>query len=79
MMSNEKDSLSVTSEKVRQVFAGVQLVEQQRPSLERLLDRALERNAPNPIPVEELEGIKELVTQHLWHPELSRQLYNSES
>lgn len=74
---SEQDSYNVTLQRVQKVFQGVQLVEQQRPSLERLLDKAITRNAPNPIPEAELEGIKELVTEHLWHPELTRQLNKS--
>lgn len=76
-MSNEKDSLSVTSERVRQVFSGTNLVPQQRASLTSLLDKALARNGDKPIPVEELEGIKELVTEHIWHPALTQQLDNA--
>lgn len=77
-MSQEQESLRITYERVKQVFADTHLVEQQRASLESLFDKALKRNSPNPIPIAELEGIKELVTEHLWHPELSRQLYNSD-
>lgn len=76
-MNSEQDSLSVTSARARQVFAGVKLAPQQEASLASLLDKAMQRNAPNPVPIAELEGIKELVTEHLWHPELSKQLHNS--
>ena len=76
-MNKEQDALSVTTERLKQVFAGVHLVEQQMGSLTRLLDKSIARNAPNPVPVAELEGIRELVTEHLWHPEITRQLDKS--
>jgi len=38
-----------------------------------MIGRRLDKPGPPPT-VEELQGIKELATEHLWHPELTRQL-----
>jgi hypothetical protein len=65
-MTNEQDSLSVTYETVRKVFGSTRLIEQQRPGLNFLLDRAINRNKPNPVPEIEIVGIYEMVTQHAW-------------
>ena len=67
-MSNEQDSLSVTYERVRRVFGPTKVARQMEAAFNRLLQRALERNAPNPVPEIEIEGIKELVTEYAWNP-----------
>ena len=76
MKMTEQESLAVTSERALKVFRGVTLAPQQETSFGRLLDKAMARNNPNPVPEAELEGIKEIL-DNLWHPELTRQLNKS--
>jgi hypothetical protein len=72
-MTNEKNSYVVTVQRALKVFQGYPLAPQQEESFGRLLDKAMELNNPNPVPVEELEGIKEIL-DNLWDPALTQHL-----
>ena len=65
------DALSVTTERVRKVLGSTTLPQQMEGTFRRLLQSAIDRNSPNPVPEIEIEGILEIVTEHLWHPALS--------
>ena len=65
------DPLSVTTERVRNVLGSTKLPHQMEGTFRRLLQSAIDRNGPNPVPEIEIEGIKEIVTEHAWHPALS--------
>ncbi len=75
MKTSEQDSTSVTYERVRTVFTSLeeQVPPQMVGTFNRLLDKSIKRNAPKPVPVIELEGIKEIL-ENLWHPALTQQL-----
>lgn len=57
----------ITLARVREVFHDVQLSRQEGSSLNVLLAKAIKRNAPDPVPKIEIEGIRELLG-HIWNP-----------
>ena len=71
-MSNDKDLESVTSEKVRQVFSPEEiqaLTPQQQGTFDAMLARAMDKRGFD-LTVAELQGLKELLYDHLTIPEL---------
>lgn len=60
--------------RVRQVFP-LDLLDSMAPQQRKLTDnainRVLEKDGPEALTLDRLEGIKELVTQHLWSPALT--------
>ncbi len=65
------DALSVTTERVRKVLGSTNLPHQMEGTFRRLLQSAIDRNSPNLVPEIEIEGIIEIVSEHIWHPALS--------
>jgi tagatose-1,6-bisphosphate aldolase len=69
-MSNDKDLKTVTLEKVQQVFSQQEiqaLTQQQRSTLSTMLARAMDERGMD-LTVDELEGLKELLYDHLTIP-----------
>jgi hypothetical protein len=68
-MKTEQQQLNDMYARVRQVFPR-ELLDTFAPQQETLADNAIERvlrkDGPDALTVDRLEGIKELVTQHLW-------------
>ena len=81
-MNKEPASLSAISEAALKVFSREELTQLGQPplrSLGSLIGHRLDRPGPPPTQ-DELVGIKELVTDHLWHPafnQLSKPLPDS--
>jgi len=72
-MQKEQVSSSDISKAALKVFSPEEIQQLPRPmklSLIGMLHRRLEKPGPPPTQ-DELEGIKELVTVHLWHPSLT--------
>jgi hypothetical protein len=66
--STEHDeAYAITLARVREVFHDVQLCRQEQSNLSVLLTKAIKRNAPDPVPTIEIEGIHELLGD-LWSP-----------
>ena len=68
-MKTEQEQLNDMYARVRQVFPQ-ELIDTFAPQQETLadnaIDRVLKKDGPQALTVERLQGIKELVTQHLW-------------
>ena len=69
-MDNGLTPHPVTLERVRQVFGVAPIPTQMEEMFDRHMGAAVRRHRPNPVPLAEIEGIKELM-DHLWHPELT--------
>jgi hypothetical protein len=73
-MKNEQQQLSDMYGRVTQVFP-VEFLNTLAPQQERLVNaaihRVVEKEGHDALTLPRLEGIKELVTQHLWSPALS--------
>ena len=70
----EKVSSKDISAAALRVFSREELTQMPEPSrlsLGVLISKRLKKEGPPPT-LEELQGIRELVTQHLWHPALSQ-------
>lgn len=73
-MKTEQQQLSDMHDRVLQVFPDDlwQTFEQQQRNLaNNAMDRVIQKEGPEALTVDRLEGIKELVTQHLWSPALT--------
>ena len=73
-MKNEQQQLNDMYVRVRQVFSEQEfesLAPQQRALLDSAIQRVADKEGLDALTVPRLEGIKELVTQHLWSPELT--------
>ena len=73
-MKTEQQQLSDMYARVRQVFSQEEfesLAPQQRTLLDNAIQRVADKEGLDALTVPRLEGIKELVTQHLWSPALS--------
>ena len=73
-MNKEPASSNAISEAVLRVCSREELNQMDKVSLSNLghlIGHRLDRPGPPPTQ-DELQGIKELVTEHLWHPALSR-------
>lgn len=73
---NEQDSYSVTLSRVREVFGRETLMSMQTPQknvFNRLMNRELQYANGKPLTLDQIDGIKQLVTEELWHPELTKQ------
>ena len=73
-MNKEPASSSAISAAALKVCSREELIQMpkpQRSSLMHLIARRLDEPGPPPT-LAELEGIKELVTDHLWHPALNQ-------
>ena len=73
-MKTEQQQLSDMYDRVLQVFPDKvwsELAPQQQTLAENAMARVREREGDAALTVARLEGIKELVTQHLWSPALS--------
>ena len=71
-MKNEPASSTAISEAALKVFSRDELTAMPKPqrlSLMGIIGRRLDKKGPPPT-LEELQGIRELVTEHLWHPAL---------
>ena len=82
MKMNEQDLYNDTLKKVKQVFGQKLLAElapQQVKMLDRMLDREQKHNEGKPLTVDQIEGIKQLVTEELWHPALTALSSKSEA
>lgn len=77
-MPTEEESNEITGQRLKEVFSDVVLIRQQHNALTRMLERAMKRFAPEPVPKAEIEGIKEMILVHLWPDELVQQLPTSE-
>lgn len=74
MMKTEQQQLSDMYDRVLQVFPDKvwsELAPQQQTLAENAMARVREREGDAALTLARLEGIKELVTQHLWSPALS--------
>jgi hypothetical protein len=73
-MKTEEQQLQDMYARIRQVFPR-ELLDTFAPQQETLTDNAINRilnkDGPEALTVDRLEGIKELVTQHLWSPALT--------
>ena len=68
-MKTEQQQLNDMYERVGQVFPMEMLnslAPQQRTLTDNAINRVLNKDGPEALTVDRLEGIKELVTQHLW-------------
>jgi hypothetical protein len=73
-MKTEQQQLSDMYARVKQVFSQEEfesLAQQQRTLLDNAIQRVADKEGLEALTVPRLEGIKELVTQHLWSPALS--------
>jgi hypothetical protein len=73
-MKTEQQQLNDMYARVRQVFSQEEfesLAPQQRTLLDNAIQRVADKEGLDALTVPRLEGIKELVTQHLWSPALS--------
>lgn len=73
-MTKEQASPDVISATALKVFSREELTQmprQQRLSLMGMIGRRLEKDGPPPTQ-DELQGLRELVEQDLWHPALGR-------
>ena len=83
-MNKEPASSNAISEAALRVFSREQLTQMPEPQLRSfvaLIGKRLLKEGPPPTQ-DELVGIKELVTDHLWHPafnQLSKPLPDSET
>ena len=59
-MNKEQDSLSVTYERARKVFGSTKVPRQMEAGYDMLLEAALQRNKPNPVPEIEIVRIYEM-------------------
>ena len=74
MMKTEQQQLNDMYDRVLQVFPDEvwsELAPQQRTLAETAMARVREREGDAALTLDRLEGIKELVTQHLWSPALT--------
>ncbi len=69
-LTEHEEALAVTFARAREVFQDVQLCRQELSIVESLIGKAIKRNAPNPVPKIEIEGIRELLG-YLWDPALN--------
>lgn len=81
-MNKEPESLNAVSEAALKVFSREELIQMSSPQRRSFLHLVAKRldEPGSPPTLAELEGIKELVTKHLWHPafnQLSEQLQDS--
>ena len=77
-MSTEQQQLSDMHDRVLQVFPDEvwkTFAEQQQNLANNAMDRVLKKGGPKALTMDRLEGIKELVTQHLWSDALT-QVFN---
>lgn len=68
-MKTEQQQLNAMYARVRQVFSQEEfdsLAPQQRTLLDNAILRVANKDGLDAVTVDRLEGIKELVTQHLW-------------
>lgn len=68
-MNTERRQLNAMYARVRQVFSQAEfdsLAPQQRTLLDNAILRVANKHGLDALTVDRLEGIKELVTQHLW-------------
>lgn len=73
-MKTEQQQLNDMYERVRQVFPMEMLnslAPQQRTLTDNAINRVLNKEGPEALTADRLEGIKELVTQHLWSSALT--------
>lgn len=73
-MKTEQEQLTDMYARVRQVFPPELLdtfAPQQETLVDNAIDRVLRKDGPEALTVPGLEGIKELVTQHLWSDALT--------
>ena len=73
-MNNAPASSNAISEAALKVCSREELIQMERPqrsSLMHLIGHRLDKPGPAPTQAE-LQGIKELVTEHLWHPALNQ-------
>ena len=72
-MQTDKESQRLISEAALKVFSREELQQMSRPSLNsflHLIEKRLNKPGAQPPTLDELEGIKELVVEHLSHPAL---------
>lgn len=73
-MKTQREQLTDMYARVRQVFPREMLdsmAPQQRTLTDNAINRVLNKDGPEALTVPRLEGIKELVTQHLWSDALT--------